>query len=190
MTAVQHRVSVKSTSTRGILNIVCVAAKLASRLEKPILRRLGSVIVLGALATPLAAQAPASNVPRATYIVVQDQEFGKMDADKSGKVSRAEIEAFQRAVALANARARADALFNQLDKDRSGQLSKAEFAAAQSAVPPVDGRALLAQLDLDKDGQVSLVEHRAGKLARFDRIDTDKDGTVTPAEMKAAGITR
>lgn len=33
-----------------------------------------------------------------------------------------------------------------------------------------------AQLDLNKDGRVSLVEHRGGKLAYFDKIDTDKEG--------------
>jgi hypothetical protein len=55
-------------------------------------------------------------------------------------------------------------------------------------LPPADGRPLIAKLDLNKDGQISLIEHRAGKLSRFDQIDADKDGIVTVAEMKAAGV--
>jgi Ca2+-binding EF-hand superfamily protein len=117
-----------------------------------------------------------------------DQEFGKMDADKNGQVTRAETEAFQRAVAVAESGARARALFSKLDTDRNGQLSVAEFAKAQSGPPQVNGQPFVTQLDANKDGKVSLVEHRAGKLRRFDNIDSDKDGTVTAAEMRAAGV--
>lgn len=146
-------------------------------------------MALAMCGAPLAAQAaPGGDVARAFYIKTMDQEFAKMDADKDGQVTKAEADAFQRGVALAGARARAQAAFAQLDKDKNGQLSFAEFAALQQAVPPADGRPLLAQYDSNKDGRISLVEHRAGKLARFDRIDTDKDGVVTVAEMKAAGV--
>lgn len=129
-----------------------------------------------------------SDVPRAAYITVQDQEFRKMDADRNGQVTRAEIEAFQRAAAVAEAQQRNRALFAQLDTDRNGQISPAEFARLNAPAPAVDGRPLLNQMDTNRDGQISLVEHRAGKLAYFDRIDTDKDGVVTAAEMRAAGV--
>lgn len=141
----------------------------------------------GAFAQPAA---PAASVPRAIYIQTMDREFGKMDADKDGQVTRAETEAFQRADAVARSAQWARSLFTQLDSDRNGQLSFAEFAKTQSGTPPVNGQPFIAQLDLNKDGRVSLVEHRAGKLRYFDNIDTDKDGTVTAAEMKAAGIPR
>ena len=111
-----------------------------------------------------------------------------MDADKNGQVTRSETEAFQRAVAVAESGARARALFSKLDTDRNGQLSMAEFAKAQSGPPQVNGQPFVTQLDANKDGKVSLVEHRAGKLRRFDNIDSDKDGTVTAAEMRAAGV--
>lgn len=130
------------------------------------------------------------DVPRTQYIAQMDVEFGKMDANKNGRVSRAENEAFDRATALANARARAIANFVALDTDRNGQLSQAEFLKLVIGTPPANGRPLLAQLDTNKDGLISLVEHRAGKLIYFDQIDTDKDGTVTVAEMKAAGVVR
>ncbi|MEO8142228.1 MAG: EF-hand domain-containing protein [Sphingomicrobium sp.] len=136
-----------------------------------------------------AAQAPSSNnVPRADYIATMDVEYSKMDGDKNGKVTRAEIETFDRGVALGQARARAQALFAQLDVDRNGQLSLVEFGKTVSGSPQVDGRPLLNKFDINKDGSVSLIEHRAGKLAYFDQIDSDKDGVVTVVEMKAAGV--
>ena len=47
----------------------------------------------------------ASPVPRTVFIQTMDGEFGKMDADKNKSVTKAEIEQFQRAVAVAEARA-------------------------------------------------------------------------------------
>ncbi|WP_309602303.1 EF-hand domain-containing protein [Sphingomonas sp.] len=152
-----------------------------------------TVISAAMLAVSLGSAATAQgndNVPRATYITTMDQEFGKMDADKNGKVTRAEIEVFDRALALANARARAQATFTQLDVDKNGQISPTEFMKLVTGTAPADGRPLIAKLDGNKDGTISLIEHRGGKLGYFDQIDTDKDGVVTVAEMKAAGVVR
>lgn len=143
---------------------------------------------LSLIATGAVAQSSGSTtVPRSLFIQSMDQEFGKMDADKDGSVTRAEVENFQRVVAVANAAARARGLFARLDSDRNGQLSYVEFAKTQNGPPQVNGQPLVAQLDANKDGRISLVEHRAGKLIRFDQVDTDKDGVVTAAEMRASG---
>lgn len=151
--------------------------------------RHGLAIGLAVFATPVSAQAASGvDVARSVYIRTMDQEFGKMDADKNGQVTRSEVEALQRADAVARAGARVRALFNQLDSDRNGQLSFAEFAKANSGAPPVNAQPFMALFDSNKDGSVSLIEHRAGKLAYFDKIDTDKDGNVTASEMKAAGV--
>ena len=159
-----------------------------------IIRNLLGAAVLGvaiaAAAHGQAAPAASPDVPRTQFIAQMDLEFGKMDADKNGKVSRAEIEAYDRAVAIGSARARALASFAQLDADKNGQLSQAEFLKLVTGTPPADGRPLLAKLDTNKDGAISLVEHRAGKLSYFDQIDTDKDGIVSLAEMKAAGVVK
>lgn len=145
--------------------------------------------ILVVAGTAWAQARPASgDVPRTQYITVQDGEFRKMDADKNGQLTRAEVEAFQRIVALATARTRNQQLFAQLDTDRNGQISAAEFTKLSAPPPPVNGQPFIAQMDGNRDGKVSLIEHRAGKLAHFDRMDTDKDGTVTLAEMRAAGV--
>ncbi len=151
------------------------------------------LFVAAALLLPsaLLAQGVARPIPRTNFIADMDAEFRKMDSNKDGQVVRAEVEAFQRGAAVANAAARTRGAFNALDADKNGQLSLAEFAKLASAAPPkVNGQPFIAQMDSGKDGKISLVEHRAAKLVNFDRIDTDKDGTVTPAEMKAAGIGR
>ena len=118
-----------------------------------------------------------------------DGEFGKMDADKNGQLTKAEVEAFQRSAAMAAAGQRARNAFAALDTDKNGQLSLAEFSKlAAAAQPQVNGQPMIASMDSSKDGKISLIEHRAATLANFDKIDTDKDGIVTPAEMKAGGI--
>lgn len=150
---------------------------------------LAAVLLGVALPTSAMAQsATDTNVPRADYIATMDVEYRKMDGDKNGKVTRAEIEIFDRGAALGQARARAQAMFVRLDIDRNGQISPVEFGKMVTGTPTVDGRPLLGKLDANKDGAVSLIEHRAGKLAYFDQIDSDQDGVVTAVEMKAAGV--
>ena len=134
------------------------------------------------------AQAAPVAVPRTAFIQTMDGEFNKMDANKDKIVTRAEVEQFQRAVAMVEAQARARALFIQLDSDRNGQLSPAEFSKMAAAPPAPNPNAILAPGDLNRDGQITLIEFRTAKLANFDRMDSDKDGIVSVAEMKAAGL--
>lgn len=154
-------------------------------------------MMLGMFAGAIAAAAvgqqkaePAGLRPiaRAQFLASMDGEFRRMDADKNGQVSRAELEQTQQQQAVATAEARNRAQFIQLDTNRNGQLSQAEFAKLVSPPPIANAQPLLARMDGNRDGQVSLVEYRAATLANFDRLDTDKDGTVTPTEMKAGGI--
>ena len=102
----------------------------------------GAAMLAATLAgTAVAQGAVSKDVPRTDYLTTMDQEFGKMDADKNGKVTRAEVEAFDRAVVIGNARARALATFAQLDSDHNGQISPTEFMKLVTGAPPVDGAA-------------------------------------------------
>lgn len=140
----------------------------------------------------LAARAPAATaaqpIPRATFLANMDSDFRKMDADRNGIVTRAEVERSQREAAALRAQTRLRARFAELDTDRNGQLSLAEFGRVQGAVPPANPTPLLSRFDLNRDNAISLVEYRTGTLANFDRLDVDKDGIVGAAEMKAGGI--
>ena len=136
-----------------------------------------------------AAAAADAPLPRAQFIAGMDGEFRKMDADKNGQLTRAEIEQFQTQQLAAQAQARNKALFAQLDKDKNGQLSKAEFATIATPAPVANAQPMIARMDGNRDSQISLSEHRIATVANFDRIDSDKDGVVTAAEMKAGGVT-
>ena len=147
-----------------------------------------------ASAPPATAQQPQRTqdqpIPRARFLSNMDAEFRKMDADKNGILTKAEVEAFQRATSILTAQGRNRALFTRLDSDRNGQLSPAEFAKLQTDPPPPNADPMLAKFDLNKDRAISLVEYRTGTLANFDRLDADKDGQVTAVEMRAGGIGR
>ena len=147
----------------------------------------GAQTKVAAQAKPTAAAA-AQPIPRATFLANMDAEFRKMDADRNGIITRAEVERFQRAAAVLRAQARLRARFAELDSDRNGQISLAEFGRLQGAPPAANATPLLTRFDLNRDNSVSLVEYRTGTLANFDRLDVDKDGIVSAAEMKAGGI--
>jgi Ca2+-binding EF-hand superfamily protein len=151
---------------------------------------LGLVAVPAAAAPPAAPARPAAvPVPRADFIRTMDAEFGKMDANQDKVVTRSEIEQFERAANLLQARAAAHLLFEKMDTDRNGQLSPAEFERMVTPAPP-NPAPILAQHDVNKDGKITLVEYRTAKLANFDRMDADKDGIVSVAEMRAAGLVK
>ena len=143
------------------------------------------------LATPAFSQvAPGAQLlPRATFNATMDGEYRKIDTNKDGQLTRAEVEAFQKAAIAVQVQARQRAVFVTLDGDRNGQLSLAEFSRVpvnpQRTTPDV-----LMRFDTNRDGKVSLIEHRTATLANFDRLDVDKDGVVSLAEMTGGGMVR
>ena len=136
------------------------------------------------------AQQPAGPQPiqRADFIAQMDAQFGRMDADRNGQLSRIEIEQSEKQRALAEAKARNESLFDQLDVNNNGQISATEFAKLVSEPATASAQPMLGREDINRDGQISQIEHRTATLANFDRIDADKDGVASVAEMKAGGI--
>lgn len=132
----------------------------------------------------LSAQAGIQSVARAKIVANAEAEFARVDTNKDGQMSRAEIEASQLAVITARVNARNKALFAEFDADKNGQISAAEFAKASPAPKP-DATQVL-RIDTNKDGQISLAEHRAATIDTFTKIDTNKDGLITGDEVKAA----
>lgn len=140
-------------------------------------------------APPTPQAAGPQPIQRTAFIAQMDSQFSKMDADKNGQLTKAEIEQFQQSQALADAQERNRALFAQLDVDNNRQLSPAEFARLVAATQPKDAAPIMARIDANRDGNVTPSEYRTATLANFDRLDTDRNGTVTPAEMQAGGVT-
>lgn len=154
----------------------------------PYLLAVAAVASLAA-AQPNAPSAPSPPLARSQFVTQMDAEFRKMDGDKNGQASRAEIEQYQQLQAVSRAEARNQRQFAELDSDRNGQLSKAEFAKLVAPPPAANAQPMLSRMDGNRDQQISLAEHRAATLANFDRLDTNRDGNVSDAEMKAGGIT-
>ncbi len=115
-----------------------------------------------------------------------DAEYRKKDLDGDGKVTRAEVEQFERNAVLAKAEAQNRALFASLDADRNGVISPGEFAALVRNVPMPDVSAQMQRFDTNRDQVISLVEYRTATLINFDRLDADKDGIVTERELAAS----
>jgi len=133
-----------------------------------------------ALASAAAGQSAAAKpVSRADFVKRLDAQFGALDTNHDGSVSKAELQAAQ----ARSIQARLQAEFKQLDTNHDGQLSYAEFAAA--AHINISADQLLQRLDSNHDGKVSAEEFRAPQLATFATLDANHDGVVTPAETQA-----
>lgn len=107
-----------------------------------------------------------------------DQAFNALDTDKSGSLSRAEIE--QNAPALADG-------FDQMDTNHNGVISRIEFKKAilDAAKKQLQFRANLAKADKDKNGMLSREEAKVlpNINAHFDEIDANHDGQLTLKEI-------
>ena len=107
-------------------------------------------------------------------------DFARMDADKDGKVTLAEVTAF-RANMVADA-----------DTDKDGLLSVDELAAHDAKMVQANAAdraaARVAAQDLNADGKLSVEEMLAPPMPAnlFGHLDTDGDGAISQAEFDAA----
>ena len=144
-----------------------------------------------ASAQPRSITTTAKPLSRAEFITTMDGEFGKLDANRDGIATRAEVDAQQQRLAAATISQRARLLFARLDADHNGQVSADEFVRANLAqMKKVDGTAVMNRLDANHDAKVSAVEYRILTLAGFDRLDLDRDGVLTVAEQRAGGLAK
>ncbi|WP_417211527.1 EF-hand domain-containing protein [Antarctobacter sp.] len=108
-----------------------------------------------------------------------EEMFEQIDADKDGKITKDEMEAFR------------TARFEAADTDGDGKLSQDEMTAARDARRVERMKTMVDRLDTDGDGLLSAEELAAGGPKRgpdamFDRLDADKDGALTMEEMQQA----
>jgi Ca2+-binding EF-hand superfamily protein len=144
--------------------------------------------------------------------------FGKLDANKDGFVTQAEVDAIQtrREAKVEQRAARFDPakMFARLDTNKDGKITQAEADAAQAARAQAKGKpatahtssGLFARLDSNKDGVVTKAEFDAAAAQMHARIeqagarrgvradhmlataDANKDGKVSQAEMQQMAL--
>lgn len=152
----------------------------------------GAALAVLGVTTPAFAQTTQSaaaapeQITRAEVTSQTDANFKLLDANKDGKVTKAEFEAaMSRQVAneQAEINQRAKAAFDKLDTNHNGQISLTEFQAqAKVSVDTAKVDARVQQIDANHDGAISADEYRAFNLAEFDKADTNHDGVVSAAE--------
>lgn len=107
-------------------------------------------------------------------------DFATLDADKDGKITKAEMEAAKAA------------RFAAMDSNSDGKVSAEEMTAAREKMRAERQATMMtrmiAKFDTDGDGMLSATEMPTPPNgdAMFDRIDTDKDGAISQAEADAA----
>ena len=107
--------------------------------------------------------------------------FEELDANKDGKVTKAEMEAF------------AKAKFTEADKDGDGLLSQEEMQAKASAEMQKRMKDRSAKMferkDANNDGKLSFEEMSAKQKKKdkmFKRLDDDGDGAISKEEFEEA----
>ena len=144
--------------------------------------------------------------------------FARLDTNRDGFVTKAEVDAMQaeHAVKVQQRAARFDPAkaFDRLDANHDGQITKAEIDAAHAARDAAHpgapagahrGGGMFARADVNKDGVLTRAEfdaaaaqmharmekagmHRGFAGQMFDMADTNKDGRVSLAEAQALAL--
>ena len=157
----------KMTTTRSMLSILALMA-----------------VTGAALSTAVRAQeAEAPAVDQADMgrdVAIGGIDFAALDADKDGKITAAEMEAFRAS------------RVTEVDTDQDGKLSAAELSAMNLARMQARADKMAARMierhDADGDGLLTVAELATppGPERLFGRADTDGDGALTEAEVQAA----
>lgn len=150
------------------------------------------LLLAQAATTPAPAAKAAPQPPTKAAIEAQTKaNFQRLDANKDGRVDRAEADKAH-AAAYAQIEARRQQQRNQyfarIDANKDGMISQQEFDAANKRPTPKE--AWFDTNDIDKNGRVDLNEAVAKAQNRFDLIDTDKNGVLSNAELRAAQTRR
>lgn len=128
----------------------------------------------------------STNLTRVSFIQTMDAEFKSRDANSDARVSRAEVEEFERKSALRKYQLDNRALFLRLDTDKNGSLTATEFQKLITSPAVPDITSIMQRFDKNRDQQITIIEYRTATLIRFDDMDVDKDGIVDQSELSAS----
>lgn len=116
----------------------------------------GALLALSGPALAQTAEKPQGMTLEQFQTKNGDKMFARLDADKDGKISRGEFEAFR------------------------AQNAKVDAAATKAGKR---GERMFARFDKDKDGFLSRTEANAVLAWRYKRMDANNDGILTLEEL-------
>ncbi len=139
-------------------------------------------------AKPISPPQIGSDLARTAFTQLMDSDFKQRDFDNDGKVTRAEIEKFEKQRNLIQAQKDNRVLFLRLDTDLNGVVTPSEFTAL---IPPPgfpDVSKIMQRFDSNRDQIISLIEYRVATLFNFDQLDVDKDGVLSIIEQQPISV--
>lgn len=129
---------------------------------------------------------PPTNITRVSFIQSMDAEFKSRDGNADAKVSRTEIEEFERRAAVRKSQIDNSVLFARLDTDQNKLITATEFQRLITSPTLPDISSIMQRFDKNRDQQITIVEYRIATLMNFDDLDADKDGAVNEIELRAS----
>ena len=145
-------------------------------------------LLFGGVAAAVLASAAIAQVPnpranqvhsRAQVAAKVQQHFARVDTNRDGAITQAEVQALQakrgeRLAKRADRQGRRDPAqrFQRLDTNRDGQLTRAEIDAGRAAraqAAAVRGQRMFERLDTDRNGAISATEFQARQQLRGQR---------------------
>ena len=133
---------------------------------KIILAASAGIVLLGAASGAVAHRSDKHEGMRGERGQRGEMMFKKLDADKDGKVTKAEAEAFR------------GQKLTEFDADKSGELNQAEYVAMVQAFMADHIKRRFERHDEDKNGSLNKAEMSGRIMHMFDRLDANSDGAV------------
>lgn len=127
---------------------------------------------------------PPMNLTRVSFIQSMDAEFKSRDTNADGRVTRVEVEEFERKSAVRKSLIDNSALFARLDTDQNNLITATEFQRLISSPAHPDISSIMQRFDKNRDQQITVVEYRMETLVNFDNLDADKDGIINENELR------
>jgi hypothetical protein len=134
--------------------------------SKILIASIGGAVVLGLTGGAIASKMHESRGGHMSAML------GMVDADKDGKVTRAEADAFR------------DAQMAKFDADANGSLNQDEYIALMEDFRRQMKLARFKQHDADGDGSISKDEMVGHMSMMFERMDRNNDGVIEGDEMR------
>jgi len=112
-------------------------------------------------------------------------DFSKLDADSSGGLSKAELQALFSDTSETDSvsSSKTDELFSKLDTDSDGSISESELKAGAPKPPSQDSSGSLASMGMSTESFASMMGPPPPPPPSLSELDSDDDGTITKSEF-------